>query len=163
MMLSSKYLRWSRAKLTAPAPAKFPGSVRLRLRNPACLSVLSLSFVILYTFLSFLCTIDLPPLVPVTIFYKTRNGFRQLLPSRSLSMRFRTLRARSLSFAPSAEKVAILYGKKILYLKLRYIQKKLFARFVQLSVLLYRSGYFSLFENYSIYCNLILKVGAAPM
>ena len=35
--LFNKYLRWSRsrAKVTAPAPAKYPGSGRLRLRNPA--------------------------------------------------------------------------------------------------------------------------------
>ena len=34
--LFNKYTRWSRsrAKVTAPAPAKYPGSGRLRLRNP---------------------------------------------------------------------------------------------------------------------------------
>ena len=48
--LFNKYLRWSRsrAKVTAPAPAKYPGSGRLRLRNPAgiCNFSFSLIFII---------------------------------------------------------------------------------------------------------------------
>ena len=44
--LLNKYLRWSRsrAKVTAPAPAKYPGSGRLRLRNPVYSNEIFLDF-----------------------------------------------------------------------------------------------------------------------